>query len=656
LASRLAGTVNRLLTGILDQPVEVQFTVMEKLPENPEEDRLLNVEALVPEQNPKVLSLQAEYQSVYDEIVHPDQVIVVPGYFLRYIPLLGPELAWLYIGFRQAAYEAGVSRRPEKKFNAPSKKVAHYAGMSLRAFWRWVARPDTWNQLCGLVTQVESPAHWSLGKDGRPHQSARTYRVAMTLPLTPFDERSLRAWLYRQLAQGIPPLAVLEKALETPPDEQIPWPEQMASAEAITTEPHSVQDVIAAVCGSVPDSQRSQFQDLSDRLAQNLIPPNDLVFLTHYFVTHWVPKLGPGSGWLITLLRDRGYINPRTGEIRDEVILPGGYAEAASRLGIKRVKTIWEWLKNSAAVNFVHEMGRDAGSWEDVPRRFKICLGEPLTDADQKQASQIMGIQVIGGNGTHSGANDTHSEAGDVNPVGANGIHSGASGTHSETGKVISIGAIGIHSGGNGTHKPGGSGTPVGGNGTPIGASDTHRHGASGTLDWREWHSFNSLTPGFKHLENTPTTSSGSSRFDSEDPNDRINKAVVAGDRTLSDLLSLNRISTKNQELLLKKGVTAQTYISWLLYAASQNGSGIRDPIGHAVSRLIQDPSRGAGGVFERLAGLPAHELTDLLHRELNDQSPWNTDWGTALADAPRTRLRVLADQLGVPVPKSNNA
>ena len=31
LASRLTSTVNRLLTGILDQPVEVQFTVMEEV-------------------------------------------------------------------------------------------------------------------------------------------------------------------------------------------------------------------------------------------------------------------------------------------------------------------------------------------------------------------------------------------------------------------------------------------------------------------------------------------------------------------------------------------------------------------------------------------------------------------------------------------------
>jgi hypothetical protein len=105
----------------------------------------------------------------------PFEVIVVPGYFLRYIPLLGPDLAWLYVGFRQAAYEAGVSRRAEKKFNAPSKKVARYAGVSLRAFWRWVARPDTWNLLRGLVTLVDSPVHGDGAKMGVP-TSPRTYR------------------------------------------------------------------------------------------------------------------------------------------------------------------------------------------------------------------------------------------------------------------------------------------------------------------------------------------------------------------------------------------------------------------------------------------------------------------------------------------------
>ena len=303
LGSRLTSTVTRLLTGIMNQHVEIQFVVIEEEPEI-EQDGLPEDEDHTQDKHPSVLTLQAEYQSIYDEIVQPDQVIVVPGYFLRYIPLLGLELAWLYIGFRQAAYEAGAAKNPGKKFGAPSKKVARYSGMSMRTFWRWVGKPDTWKRLRGLVTQVETEARWSRGKDGRPHQSARSYRVAMSLQLTPFDEHSLRAWLYRQLAQGKTALSVLQTALETPVEELIPWPEKIASFEGAPDEPHTIQDVLFAVCGSVPESQKGQFHELADKLAHHLMPPKDLIFLTHYFVTHWLPKLGSGPGWFVTVLRD----------------------------------------------------------------------------------------------------------------------------------------------------------------------------------------------------------------------------------------------------------------------------------------------------------------------------------------------------------------
>ncbi|GIV63601.1 MAG: hypothetical protein KatS3mg045_0940 [Bellilinea sp.] len=139
LASRLTSTVTRMLTGILSQQVEVQFIVVEASVDEDEEtesDEYAQQIAIPPEQQQEVLVLQAAYQSVYDEIVRPDQVIVVPGYFLRFIPLLGVELAWLYIGFRQAAYEAGATRQPGKKFGAPAQKIARYSGMSLRTFRR----------------------------------------------------------------------------------------------------------------------------------------------------------------------------------------------------------------------------------------------------------------------------------------------------------------------------------------------------------------------------------------------------------------------------------------------------------------------------------------------------------------------------------------
>jgi hypothetical protein len=646
LASRLTSTVTRLLTGILNQQVEIQFIVTEEVLES-EEDDPLEDEIAIPDKRPAVLSLQAKYQSIYDEIVQPDQVIVVPGYFMRYIPLLGLELAWLYIGFRQAAYEAGAARQPGKKFGAPSKKIAHYSGMSLRTFWRWAAKPETWRRLRWLVKQVDTVPRWSRGEDGRPHQSSRYYRVAMTLPLTSFDERSLRAWLYCQLAEGKTPVAVLQTALETPVEELIPWPETTTMEDEFGDEPYSVQDVLQAVCGSIPESQRAQFQELADKLAQHLVPPKDLVFLTHYFVTHWLPKLGPGPGWFVTLMRDRGYINQRTGEVRDEILLPEGYAEAARWLGLKRVKTVWEWLRSSEVSNFVQEIGREIGTWEGASRRFKVCLGEPMTEGDQARANESLSALGIGAGDMHSAQNgndlidasDTHRSDPILNSV-------GASDTHKEKPSAYLIGAIDTHNGAPDIHKPGASDIQ-------DSAGDTHRGGASDTPDWRDWHSLNNLALGLNHIKNTPTTTGESDDSDAADPSGRPEKGVVGMEWNLSDLLIRNRVSAKNQELLLENGLTAQAFVSWLFYAASTGGNGIRDPIAHTVSRLIPDPTRGAGSAYDQLAGLPANELTDLLTRELTGQSPWNQAWRKAMEDAPRSRLRTLADQLGVSVPDS---
>ncbi|GAB4416620.1 MAG: hypothetical protein Kow002_02510 [Anaerolineales bacterium] len=649
LASRLTSTVTRLLTGILNQHLTVEFAVIEEILDAGEDDFVENDEA-VSDNRPTVLSLQAEYQSIYDEIVKPDQVIVVPGYFMRYIPVLGPELAWLYIGFRQAAYEAGAARQPGKKFGAPAQKVAKYSGMSLRTFRRYSAKPDTWQRLNGLVTPVEDKPRWQHGSDNHPHRTPRFYRVAMTLPLTPSDELSLRSWLYKLLAQGKSPLTVIQTALVTPVNELIPWQENTSPTRDVDIELHSVQDVLGAVCGPITENDRGQFQELADQLALHLMPPKDLIFITHYFVTRWLPKLGHGQGWFVELLRDRCYINHRTGEIRDEVHTDRGYAEIAGWLGLKRVKTVWEWLRNDEVARFVREISHEIGDWEESPRRFKVCLGEPMTEEDWSRANEFLARRGFGPVGTHSqpiGANDTIRSERTISSVGAVDTHNGV--TDTNRGEMIDdpIGVVDTHNGALDIDN--------GANGTLIGDDDTHKDGADVTFDWREWHSLNTLALGLNHKKNTPTTTGAAGEPDLEIPASTIGKGVVGMEWNLSELLTRNRISAKNQELLLENGLTAQSFVSWLLYAASMSGNGIRDPIAHAVSRLIPDPSRGAGGAFDQLSELPANELAEMLTREINGQSPWNQVWRKALEGAPRSRLRKLADQLGESVSDSGN-
>ena len=632
LASRLTSTITRLLTGILNQKVEVQFIIVEGANEDEIEDTHED-ENSAPVENPAVLSLQAEYQSIYDEIVQPHRVIVVPGYYLRYISLLGLDLAWLYIGFRQAAYEAGAARQPGKKFGAPAKKVASYSGMSLRTFRRYSANPGTWQCLRNLVTPVEDKPRWQYGNDKHPHRTPRYYRVAMTLPLTPTDELSLRAWLYKHLAEGKNPTAVLQAALETPVDELIPWQENTPSSRDASIELHSVQEVLRAVCGSIPENDRKQFQELADQFAQHMMPPRDLVFLTHYFVTRWLPKLGHGQGWFVMLMRDRCYLNPRTGEIRDEALVDRGYAEISKWLGLKRVKTIWEWLRNDEVARFVREINHEVGEWEESQRRFKVCLGEPMTEEDRTQAYELLASRGFGAGGTIRNKRTD-------SIIGAADTHNGATYTIKRETINASVGAIDT--------DIGAIGTPVGANGISIGRDDTHRDGADVTFDWREWHSLNTLALGLHHKKIALTTTDDGIESDPADPFGRHDKGVVGMEWNLSELLSRNRVSVKNQELLLEKGLTAEAFVSWLLYGASTSGNSIQDPIGHAISRLIPAPTRGAGGALDMLAKLPANELADVLTKELAGQSPWNQVWRKAMGGAPRNRLSMLADQLGI--------
>ena len=671
LTNRLTSTVNNLLSGTLVQPVSVQFIVQD-IPyatELQQDEDCSDKEKISKQESlPKLITLQAEYQSLYDEIVQPDQVIVFPGYFLRFIPMLGVELAWLYIGFRQAAYEAGASKRPDKKVGASAKKVAWYSGMSTRTFWRWAAKPSTWKRLRWLVTPVEEKAKWNRGSDGRPHQATRSYKVAMTMPMTPYDEHYLCAWFYHQLADGKTPITVLQTALNTPVDELLPWPEMMPDLEEINSEPHSVRDVVVGVFGSlISENEKAHFNELTEKLAQHLMPSKDLVFLTHYFVHHWLPRLGSGPGWFVTFMRDRCYINQRTGELRDEVWLNQGYAEAARWLGLKRVKTIWEWLRIPEVAIFLKEIRRENGCWEEAPRRIKVLLGEPMIDQHQEYANAALMESKLGASDIHSdscqvpaiGATAIHSVGVDASAIGGSVTHSkengaadiGASVTHSAEQGTSAIGAPVILSNGTARHEIGASDThngaidihKIGASVTPVGADDTHSIGASGTLDWRNCHGFNSLTPRFKHLENTQTTT-----VPDED-------REVVGEWQMADLLSTNRVSPKNQQWLLEKRAKPQLFISWLLYATSNSGAGIREPVGHAVSRLSQDPIHGAGGAFDRLAALPASELTALIRQELNGQCPWKSDWKTAMASAPRARIRALADQLGISIPKEND-
>ena len=123
----------------------------------------------------------------------------------------------------------------------------------------------------------------------------------------------------------------------------------------------------------------------------------------------------------------------------------------------------------------------------------------------------------------------------------------------------------------------------------------------------------------------------------------------------LAELLKINHVSQKKREALMRREKSGKPFVSWLLYAASSRGEAIKDPVGLAISKLLENPSEGAGGAYDRLAELPDETLRDLVWDELHWNRPSNRDWRQAMDNASRDRLRQLVEELGIEAEAGEN-
>ncbi len=366
LENRLTSTVSRLLTGILNEPVKVQFVVApDLLPKDETDDAEGSEDDLTPDQ----VEIAPVYDLLYDEIVQPEHVTLVSRYFLRHLRVIGPELGWLYLGFRQAAFNAG-GRQGSKHARFSGQAIAALSGITERTFWNRIGNPETWQRLHGLVdTELGSPG-WNTAS-GTPRRLPRRYTVAMSLPLTAADAHSLRAWLSRNVERFGGPEQVIEAASRMPLNELLPLDGEVREGDRV----ESVSAILADLFGEQIPPER--MAGLATRLHKAIMPDNDRLGVTHFFVEHILPHLGIGPGWMLTILRDRCYYNLETREVRTQVRVSGGYAEIAGWLGLLRPKTVWEWLRNPIVQVYLRcESGELTGDKWTAPRLFEVLLNE----------------------------------------------------------------------------------------------------------------------------------------------------------------------------------------------------------------------------------------------------------------------------------------
>jgi len=440
LESRLTSTVSRLLAGMMDRSVEVRFVVLQ----NEKEDDVEQQETGKEDPQREDAEIEVIHILPYDEIVTPSRVVAIPGYFSRIIPEIGTRNAWLYIGWRQSVWNIGRggdgSPRSQR---VPVSQIVRYSGLGRRTFFRATEDESTWQALTGLVERKDTSPHWTQGRDRRSHRLPNKYTVHMTLRLTQADSQAVMTWLREHIQTGTTLLEALRQAtgVKDLVGELLPLVgmESIPNADAF-----HIQTVMEIAVLLKEGELSTEEREAAESLHRKIISGFGTILITHYFLERVIPlaELTPPQAWLITLLRDRCYVNTETGEVRDEVLVRGGYGELASWLGLSRSKTIWEWLRDaeggvSAFLAVLPLRDND----EPDSLRLKVRLDEPL---------------FAGANGTHKMAQ------------------------------------VALMAGGDDTIK--------------HGAVDTHNvaqvallDGADGTDEWRKWHSL-------KHLNTSPNT------------------------------------------------------------------------------------------------------------------------------------------------------
>lgn len=595
LDSRMNDSVKQLLSSQLGHPVRVRFVVSGEEASSVDQDVILEEQiAMLPDpgsgNSEKDFRIAPEdYDSIYEQVVRPDRAVYMPGYFRRWLRHLGPDLAWMYVAFRQMAYVVGA-RQGHGAGRFTGKQIAALSGISERTFWNRAESPATWEKLAGLVKFADHGAMWD-EKSSTPKRLARRYSVAMTLALTPVDTMSLLRWIKENIERCGGPEGVLRAAASTPLEELLP------NHATETTDAATVRKLVRQIFDG-GDLDGNLLDSLAAGLQNHIMPPHDQIKITLYFLETILPHLGAGPAWMLTLLRDLCYTNPDTGEVRDLVTVPGGYQEIAGWMGMSRAKSIWEWLNSEAKGKeilklFLQEIasGSKQLNFAAQPRFYKVLLNEipqALLEAAVVRPPDDQMAQFSEDNGaTFSIVVARFSE---------------------DIGATFRI----------------------------VVAQLSEVSGATCTVK-----ALNSLKPALNSIKPPPTnTASCATEPIAQGREVAVRTPAAWG---LDRLLNVNRVTAKKARALRALKASGQAFVSWILYAIGRDGSGINSPVNYAISRLELDPTGGAGGGYDRLADLPPQQLLEIAHNFARGISA--LAWQGSADDAYRLWFDLMGNQ-----------
>ena len=282
--------------------------------------------------------IASRYLSRYEEIVRPERVVSIPRYYLRWIPYLGVDLAWIPIAFRQVAYFRGLGFEAGDQFQCSHRELALWAGMSERNLYRKINDPQAGlvhpaggpgGRLVGGQGWGTSPGGALLGGHDVDAAHAGGPAVARALPA---PGGCLRAQPAQQRCRP---------AYDAPLDELLPLPDSPDLPE-IATPARGVEQVVERALSK--DVHQPEMKKLLAALSIKIGGYGESIEITHYFLRQHLPlpTIGGGRGWLVQVLRG---LSQQQGHPA-ETVVSGGQARLGTLLGVSTA-TVRRWMSET---------------------------------------------------------------------------------------------------------------------------------------------------------------------------------------------------------------------------------------------------------------------------------------------------------------------
>ena len=716
-ASRLTSIVKRQIAPLIGRPVAVEFVygagveqgstptepvetsvpvVVEPIPPTAQPEPQAEEPALPMEDDAEScesILFEDAADSIEAAFLQPGRIVAFPRYELRFIPLVGPENFFLRIAFLQERFFHTSEDGRGKAFETSVESLLRWANVGRATLHRFKKGDPARGQASAAgwfgIEQMPSAPRTAASQQQPPCR----YRMQVGIPLTPMDADRLAEALH-EAGIRTDPLKALQTLCARPLNEILITPPPTPTEEQKRREPCfvTVTQVVQNTLGKLPISiDRAALAEWTSRLSDHITMPHQMVHVSWYFLREWLPLLGHDAAALVLTTRAQGYYNPQTHELRDEVRITGGYAELARVIGLKRDRTIGDWLPN------IFESTRRTPKLADIASADAQTVAAEKWQREQQRQVETQArigqfLQVTPGSrakmpeGHYAFSLRVEIKSDPLTPFdrAARAWVQKALAACADEGVLehflawCKSDAVRVLTSNDGAGTLGDSA-----NNDVWGilgaASEAYRAritgkmtaGESGTLDDDGWGILEGIlndgagilaavqmTAGelFKRLlrlntffESVPiqketTTQTGSGK----------NGGVVVGS-TAGEAWDLTAICKRNggmnrfREQIIRAESSPVPFVSWLLYAHSFKGRGIQDPIGWALTRLKEEPGTPAEGAYAKLASLPPAELAKLIQRHIEaGMVTGNGDWAVAFRDTPLPRLRQLAEVLGV--------